>query len=114
MTDSEKEVERKINKAYCPEKQVEENPVLEYCKYIVFEKAKKMKIERPSKFGGDKEYKSFSELETDFGSGKLHPADLKPATASEVNNLLNPVRKHFSKGKAKALLEQVKELQVTR
>ena len=30
MSDSEDEIKRKISKAYCPEKQTEENPILEY------------------------------------------------------------------------------------
>src|SRR3990167_7271478 len=29
MTDTEEEIKRKINKAYCPEKVIEENPILE-------------------------------------------------------------------------------------
>jgi len=114
MTDSEKEVERKISKAYCPEKQVEENPIIEYSKFILFEKFKEVKVERPAKFGGDIEYKSFSELQSDFATGKLHPMDLKTATAKHVNQLLEPVRKHFSKGKPKSLLEEVKAFKVTR
>jgi len=114
MEDSKKEVERKIAKAFCPEKQVELNPVLEYCRYLVFEKFKKMKIERPAKFGGNLEYKTYAELEADFAAGKLHPADLKNATAFYINDLLEPVRKHFSKGKVKGLLEQVQAMRVTR
>ena len=108
MTDSKEEVARKISKAYCPEKTVEGNPVLEYCKYIVFEKFKKIEIERPAKFGGNVSYNSYSELESDFAAGKLHPMDLKNATALHVNSLLEPVRKHFEKNaKAKKLLAQV-------
>jgi tyrosyl-tRNA synthetase len=114
MTDSESEVERKINKAYCPEKQVEQNPVLEYCKYIVFEKNKKMKIERESKFGGDVEFASFQQLQDAFAKGELHPMDLKKATALYLNELLLPVRKHFSKGKPAQLLQQIEKMQVTR
>ena len=37
MTDSDDDIKRKFKKAYCPEKQVKDNPILEYCKYIVFE-----------------------------------------------------------------------------
>ncbi len=114
MTDAEEEVKRKINKAYCPEKQAEENPVLEYCKYIVFEKFPKMKIERPAKFGGNVEYCNYLDLEKDFVAGKLHPMDLKNATAGYINKLLEPVRKHFAKGKPKQLLEKVQEMKVTR
>lgn len=114
MTDSEEEVNRKIRKAYCPEKQVGENPVLEYCRHIVFEKNKKMRVERPAKFGGNVEYRSIAELESDFAAGKLHPADLKNATGKYVNCLLQPVRKHFSKGKPKQLLQKMHSLRVTR
>ena len=114
MTDSSEEIERKIRKAYCPEKQLQENPILEYCKYIVFEKFGKMKIERPDKFGGDVSYNSFEELAKDFSEGKMHPADLKQATAGYINELIEPVRKHFSKGKPKEFLESVQSFKVTR
>jgi tyrosyl-tRNA synthetase len=114
MTDSEQEIKRKISKAYCPEKQVEENPVMEYARHLVFEKFEKMKVERPAKFGGNTEYCSYQELQNNFATGKLHPADLKNATAFYINEMLEPVRKHFSKGKAKKLLDQVKGFEVTR
>tara|TARA_Y100000310_G_scaffold345478_1_gene465453 strand:+ start:7186 stop:8256 length:1071 start_codon:yes stop_codon:yes gene_type:complete len=114
MTDSEKEVERKLNKAYCPEKQITENPVLEYCKHLVFKEFDEMKIERPGRFGGNIEYNSFEELAGAFESGALHPADLKKSTASYINEMIAPVRKHFEKGKAKKLLEQVQSFKVTR
>ncbi len=114
MTDSEEEIKRKLAKAYCPEREIEMNPVLEYCKYIVFEKFPKMKIERPAKFGGNVEYNSYDDLEKDFVAGKLHPMDLKNATAANINELLEPVRKHFSKGSAKKLLEDVQAMKITR
>jgi len=114
MTDSGAEVERKIAKAYCPERQLNENPVIEYCKYLVFEKNKKMKVERPAKFGGDIEFCSFGELASAFESGNLHPADLKNAVSGCLNSMLEPTRKHFEKGKAKELLQRVREMAVTR
>src|SRR3989344_2059562 len=108
MTDSSKEVEQKINKAYCPEKQIIDNPILEYNKYIIFEKFKEVKIERPPKFGGNVSYSYYSELEADFSFGKLHPMDLKQSTAKNINELLEPVRKHFEKNaKAKKLLAEI-------
>ncbi|MFA4855471.1 MAG: tyrosine--tRNA ligase [archaeon] len=114
MTDSEEEVKRKIAKAYCPERQVEMNPVLEYCRYMIFERFPEIRIERPAKFGGNVEYGSYAALEADFVAGKLHPMDLKNATAECINELLEPVRKHFSKGKPKELLEKVQSFKVTR
>ncbi len=114
MTDSEEEVERKINKAFCPGKEIKENPIVEYAEFLVFEKFKKMKIERPTKFGGNMELGSIKELHERYSSGQLHPMDLKGAVAGYVNKMLAPVRKHFSKGKPKKLLEDVKDFEVTR
>ena len=115
MTDSESDIQRKISKAFCPEKIVEENPILEYNKYMVFERFDKVKIERPDKFGGDVEYANYAELEKDYADGKLHPMDLKTATSRYVNEMVEPTRKHFEKNaKAKDLLEQVQSFKITR
>ncbi len=115
MTDSEQDIKRKISKAYCPAKQTHENPILEYCEYILFEKFKKVKIERPKKFGGDITYNSYLDLEIDYAAGKLHPVDLKNAVAACLNQLIEPVRKHFEKNrKAKQLLETVRKFEITR
>jgi len=115
MTDTEEDIKRKINKAYCPEKIVDENPLMEYAKYIIFEKFDLMKIERPEKFGGDLEFNSYEELVKVFEKGDLHPMDLKPAITYYVNELIKPVREHFEKNKkAKELLEKVKSFKVTR
>jgi len=115
MTDSKEDIERKFKKAYCPEGEVIDNPILEYCKYIVFEMAKEFVVERPEKFGGNVTYKSYSELEDDFVQKKLHPMDLKTATAKYINEFIEPVRNHFRENKhAKELLEKVESFQVTR
>ena len=114
MTDTDEDVKRKLGNAYCPAKVAEENPVLEYCRFIVFEKYKEMEIKRPEKFGGDLRIATYDELERLFVDGKLHPMDLKNATAIYVNELLEPVRNHFSKGKAAELLQLVKSFEVTR
>jgi len=91
-------VKRKISKAFCPEKQAEGNPVLEICKYVIFPELKdeSFLIERPEKFGGNLEFKSYKELEQAFVGG-LHPLDLKNATASYINKILEPVHAYFEK-----------------
>ncbi|MFX1258627.1 MAG: tyrosine--tRNA ligase [Promethearchaeota archaeon] len=99
MLDSADDIKRKINKAYCPPKQIEDNPVLEYCKYIIFEYIDDFYIKRLQKYGGDIEYSSFKELEKDYNRGKLNPPDLKPAVVKYLNQLLDPIRKHFEKNK---------------
>ncbi len=128
MTDTEADIKRKINKAYCPEGIVEENPILEYCKYIIFPKLEEIKsvnskqttedsfhIERPEKFGGNLEVKSYEHLEQIFADKSLHPMDLKNTVAKLLNEFLIPVRTHFETNEeAKKLLEKVKSYQVTR
>ena len=55
------------------------------------------------------------ELEKDFAAGRLHPSDLKPAVARELNRMMEPVRKHFETDKrAKDLLKRVKQMRTTR
>ena len=115
MTDTKEDIVRKINKAYCPEGQVEENPVLEYCKYILFESFPEIVIERPEKFGGRVVLNSFQDLVKIYSDKKLHPQDLKQAVIIYLDKLLQPVRDHFEKDpEAKKLLETVKSYQVTR
>ncbi|MCK4365317.1 MAG: tyrosine--tRNA ligase [Thermoplasmatales archaeon] len=89
-------VKKKISKAFCPEKQVEGNPILEICKFVIFPELKDeaFLIERPEKFGGNLEFKSYKELEDTYVSG-LHPLDLKNATTSYINKILEPVHKYF-------------------
>jgi len=108
MTDTKKDISRKMNKAYCPLGIVEDNPVLEYAKYLVFEKFDTVKLERPEKYGGDIEYNSYADIEKDFVAEKLHPMDLKQLVANYVDEMIKPVREHFENNpEAKKLLEQV-------
>lgn len=105
--DSEEEIKAKINKAYCPEKEVEMNPIIEITRYILFREKKSLPVTRPSKFGGDVEYSSFKELERAYAKGELHPKDLKTSVARELNTIIAPVREHFEK--RRELLEVFKE-----
>lgn len=113
MTDSKEEIERKMMKAYCPEKQTPDNPIIEYCKYIILEKFKNFEIERKNK--SSVSFQNYNDLKTAYSAGEIHPMDLKAAVALKINELLDPVRQHFEKNaKAKELLETVNRLEVTR
>jgi len=120
MTDTTEDIKRKINKAYCLEGDIKENPILEYCKYIIFESFDRLNItefivERPEKWGGNVILNSFQDLETKFVNKEIHPQDLKIAVVKYLDQLLQPVRKHFEENmEAKKLLETVKSYQVTR
>lgn len=115
MTDTKQEVEGKINNAYCPARQIHDNPLAEYMKYMIFEKFGKVKVERDRKFGGDLILSGYEEFVDVYSNGGLHPLDLKRTVALYVNKLLDPVRKHFDTNKkAKDLLMQVKSFKITR
>jgi len=97
--DSEAEIARKVKSAYCPEKVAESNPVLEMCEVFIMRNGAPLKITRPAKFGGDVEFATYSELAFAYTEGKLHPMDLKNATASALAKILEPSRKYFVKNK---------------
>ena len=93
IRDSKKSISEKISKAYCPEGNVVENPILEICKMILFPKFEKIKIKRQPKFGGDLIYNSYYDLESDFIKGSLHPLDLKNAVSEYLEEIIEPIRK---------------------
>jgi len=102
--DSEEEIKKKMKDAFCPERQVEDNPVIEMAEYLLFERFP-LAIERPEKFGGNVTFNSPEELKQTFSDGKLHPMDAKNAVAQELIKMLAPAREFFAKHKE--LLEMV-------
>ncbi len=114
--DSPEDIEKKLLKAYCPARQVEYNPVIEINKYILFaQPGFKLVVERPEKYGGTIVIESYQELEQLYREGKLHPLDLKKATAKALAELLKPVREYFANNtRARELLEELKKATITR
>ena len=94
--DSEEEIKSKIKIAWCPEGISDNNPILEYCKYLIFRDSNSFTIERPSKFGGDILFSTYEELESEYKNGKIHPLDLKLSVGRELNDIISPIRAYFS------------------
>ncbi|MBR9681700.1 MAG: tyrosine--tRNA ligase [Candidatus Altiarchaeota archaeon] len=95
VDDSEKEIRKKIKDAFCPEKEIEYNPVLDWVEHLVFSpmfKDRELEIIRPKKFGGEVTYRTFESLQKDFKAGKLHPMDLKIALTDRIVTMLEPIR----------------------
>jgi tyrosyl-tRNA synthetase len=112
MLDSKTDIQRKINKAWCPQGDIKDNPVLEYCKYIIFERFDKFDVKRPEKYGGDVSYSSYRELEAAYENGSLSATDLKIAVIDYIDKLLQPIRDHFQNDpKAKELADFVEKAQ---
>jgi len=114
--DSPEEIERKLRKAYCPARETRYNPVIEINKYILFaQPGFKLVIERPEKYGGTIVVESFEELEKLYREGKIHPLDLKKATARALAEYLEPVRRYFERNpEARTILEELKRATITR
>ena len=96
LADPAEVVEKKMQKAHCPEGEVEGNGVLAFLKHVIMthlaDRGEALVIERPEKFGGTVEYTSYEKLEHDYVAKKLHPLDVKKALARELNKILEPCR----------------------
>jgi tyrosyl-tRNA synthetase len=113
--DSPDEIKTKLNKAFCPEKTVKFNPIMDISKYIIFRENLTFEIERPAKFGGNIQFQCFDELSKAYTEGTLHPMDLKNAVAENLSKILEPVRKYFECNKeAKDCLETIRNAKITR
>jgi tyrosyl-tRNA synthetase len=117
--DSLQEIQRKLKKAYCPmprpqeqspeeiEIEQEWNPMLDWCKKMIFPAGKALDISRPDKFGGDVSYDSFEDLKADYFAGKLHPMDLKNGVATTLANWFEPIRKAVEGNSGLEILEDL-------
>ncbi len=109
--DEPEEIKRKIKNAFCPEGEIELNPILDWTKHLIFSRDySSLSITRPEKFGGDVKYDSYETLEKDFANKKLHPVDLKNAVAEELIKILEPAREHFAKPENRKMLEKLEEM----
>ncbi len=116
--DSPNEIRRKITKAFCPPRETEFNPIINWSECLIFwgqarlDSARQagLEIKRPAKFGGNKKYQTIKEIKEDYKKGNLHPADLKNAVAEWLITKLEPARKHFNSGKAKNGLDFLEKI----
>jgi tyrosyl-tRNA synthetase len=94
LTDDEKSVKEKVNKADCVAGDPD-NGVMAFLKYVIMvlkgDNNEKFVIERPDKYGGNLEYETYDAIEKDFVAKKLHPLDLKNAVAKDITDLLSKV-----------------------
>jgi tyrosyl-tRNA synthetase len=110
ITDEPEDIKRKINKAFCPEGEVDFNPVLDWAKHTIFALERgPLHIRRKAEWGGDLTFNTYEELIEVFGKKELHPMDLKTAVAQSIADLLAPVREHFASGEPKQALETLRE-----
>lgn len=95
LLDSKEDVKKKLKKAFCEPGNIQNNGVLSFVKYVLFPLRGEFCIKRDPKWGGDKTYTEFEEVEKDFADETIHPGDLKASVEATLNQLLDPIRKKF-------------------
>ena len=90
VADSVEEIEKKCQKAFCPP-ECEENPLLQMFQYHIFPRLGTVIIKRPAKFGGDREFERFEDLQEAYRKGEIHPLDLKKAAGTYLADMLSCV-----------------------
>jgi len=94
--DSEDEIRAKLRKAYCPERVVDGNPIVDYVQNLILRTDQDvLTVDRPESKGGSVQV-TLPELKRLYESGKIHPLDLKNAVGEWLIRKLEPARKHFS------------------
>lgn len=94
VDDSVEDITKKINKSYCPQGEIEDNPMIEIAETFVYPNQEKLLIKRPEKFGGNIEL-THDELIENFKNGDLHPMDLKTGIKDFLIEYLAPVREYM-------------------
>uniref|UniRef100_A0A673KQ62 Tyrosine--tRNA ligase n=1 Tax=Sinocyclocheilus rhinocerous TaxID=307959 RepID=A0A673KQ62_9TELE len=95
LLDKNQEVKKKLKKAFCEPGNVENNGVLSFVKHVLFPLHSEFIIKRDPRWGGDKVYTDYEEVERDFAAEQIHPGDLKASVELALNKLLDPIRKKF-------------------
>ena len=93
---TDNEIKKKINKAWCEESNIKNNPLLEIARTVIFHEFNEMNIERPEKFGGNVSYTNYNQLEVDFAEKKLHPGDLKQTVGNYLIKIVSPIREKLN------------------
>jgi len=101
FTDTDKQIKKKINKAFSEDGKVEGNGLLAILKYIIFpflDKAEKeFVIDRPEQYGGQIKFKTYENVEKSFASKTLSSIDLKQGLAKEIIKIVDPLREMIEK-----------------
>ena len=109
--DSPEEIKRKVSNAFCPEGEVEYNPILDWTNHLILaSQGRTLQIQRKPEHGGNVTYSNYQDLEKDYADKKLHPMDLKNAVAEWLITKLEPARIYFEEPSKKAALEEIEKL----
>ncbi|XP_062846806.1 tyrosine--tRNA ligase, cytoplasmic [Trichomycterus rosablanca] len=103
LLDKKEDVKKKLKKAFCEPGNIQNNGVLSFVKHVLFPLHSEFVIKRDPKWGGDKVYTVYEDVEKDFAEEHVHPGDLKASVEVALKKLLDPIRKKFETPELKKL-----------
>uniref|UniRef100_A0AAR2JJX3 Tyrosine--tRNA ligase n=1 Tax=Pygocentrus nattereri TaxID=42514 RepID=A0AAR2JJX3_PYGNA len=72
LLDKKDDVKKKLKKAFCEPGNIQNNGILSFVKHVLFPLSSEFVIKRDPKWGGDKVYTSYEEVEKDFAEEVVH------------------------------------------
>jgi tyrosyl-tRNA synthetase len=94
IADTAEDILKKCQKAFCPP-EIAENPILQIFQHHIFPRLPEITIKRPAKFGGDRTFTTYQDLEATYGRGEVHPLDLKKSCGECLVEIFEPVREYI-------------------
>jgi tyrosyl-tRNA synthetase len=94
IADTAEDILKKCQKAFCPP-EIAENPILQIFQHHIFPRLPEITIKRPEKFGGDRSFTTYQDLEATYGKGEVHPLDLKKSCGECLVEIFEPVREYI-------------------
>lgn len=94
VADTVESINRKMERAFCPSRSTN-NPILQIYQYHIFPRFTAVVINRSSKYGGDREFRDYAELEMAYTNNEIHPLDLKKSATAYVCEMLEGVRDYL-------------------
>jgi tyrosyl-tRNA synthetase len=94
IADTAEDILKKCQKAFCPP-EIAENPILQIFQHHIFPRLPEITIKRPAKFGGDRTFTTYQDLEASYGKGEVHPLDLKKSCGECLVEIFAPVREYI-------------------
>jgi len=110
--DEPEEIHDKMRSAYCPPREIKDNPVLDIVRLVLIPQMGGLEIERPAKYGGNTRFEKYEDVEKTYSRGELHPQDLKSSVTKSLSDRLEGVRQELKKDPE--LLRRIKAMEITR
>lgn len=101
LLDDAQVVAKKLNSAQCSD--VVENGILAFVEHVILPLFGKFPLESKYFDEGSHEYVDYAHLLDDFSNRRISEDDLKKATCSCLNRLLDPIREEFQQDELQAL-----------